>query len=115
MTYEDHVFDACEDLGGHHFGGKFVSRRAIKTWMKVNRDVDCTNGVSKSALKRTLSKEGLWEKKGDSYRITKDFREKKKASKLAVAKREKAVVVSNKPVRFSFSSKVCLLSNNMCL
>ena len=96
MTYEDYVFDACDDIGGHHFGGKFVSRAAIKTWIKVNRDIDCAAGVSKGALKRTLSKEGLWEKKGDSYRITKDFREKKKAKKLAAEKRELAAAATPK-------------------
>jgi len=87
MTYEELIAEACEAIGGSSFGGKFVSRQQIKKWLAENKDIDCDLGVSKKALKRALLN---FDRKGDSYRLSKEMRAKKAAAAKAAAQKEKA-------------------------
>jgi len=87
MTYEAFISEACESVGGTSFGGRFVSRAGIKKWLLEQKNIDCEKGVCKNALKRALVN---FEKKGDSYRISKEMREKKSAAAKAEKKKEKA-------------------------
>ena len=75
MTYTDMVKAACVAIGGKSFGGKFSSRNQIKAHLKANFGYTDA-GPAKVALKGALKK---FEKKGDSYRISKDMRAADKA------------------------------------
>jgi len=67
MTYEQMVFKACDAL----CGGKFISRAQIKGFLTSNFGyVD--SPMAKNSLKKALSK---FEKKGDSFRISKAMKE----------------------------------------
>ena len=78
MSYEDMVMQACDA-----FKGKFISRAQIKTYLTQHYGWIQT-GLTKNALKKTLMK---FERKGDSFRVSKEMREKKSgAAKKAVLK-----------------------------
>ena len=70
-TYEQQVWNACEALGP-----KFCSRPQIKTFLKENFGFN-DSAMAKFHLKKALAK---FERKGDSYRITKEMRSKTGAS-----------------------------------
>jgi hypothetical protein len=80
-TYEQQVWKACEALGP-----KFLSRQQIKTFLKENFSYN-DSAMAKLHLKKALAK---FERKGDSYRITKEMRTKAGASAKTAAAKAKA-------------------------
>ena len=67
MTYEDMITQACASMGG-----KFMSRAMIKTYLTKNFGyVD--SAMAKNHLKKALAK---FERKGDSFRVSKAMKQK---------------------------------------
>ena len=92
MTYEQMVEKACETLGG-----KFMSRAQIKTYLTKNFGY-VNSAIAKNALKKALAK---FEKKGDSFRVSKAMKEKKagankKAAQKAAAEAKKTAAEAKK-------------------
>ena len=86
MTYEQMVQKACESVGG-----KFLSRAQIKSFLTANFGyVD--SAMAKNALKRALTK---FERKGDSFRVSKEAA-KAKAAAAKVLKAEKKAAMAAK-------------------
>ena len=101
MTYVDMVKSACVAIGGKSFGGKFSSRGAIKAHLKSNFGYT-DSGMAKLALKSALKK---FEKKGDSFRVSKAMRDadkekaKPKKKKAKKAKKAKKTKKAKKPAK----------------
>ena len=75
------VFDLIESCCEEN-AGKFVSRAAIKKWLATKGEA-----VQSFTFKKEL---GKFEKKGDSYRISKEMKTKKAQAKSAAAAKVKA-------------------------
>jgi len=89
MKYDEMISQACASMGG-----KFMSRSMIKTYLTKNFGyVD--SAMSKNFLKKAL---GKFERKGDSFRVSKAMKDKAagagkmKAQKDKAAARKKTVV-----------------------
>ena len=81
LSYQDMISKACEELGP-----KFVSRVQIKKYLTQNFGVPDTP-MAKLHIKKALNS---FERKGDSYRISKAAGLQKKASAKAKAQKAKA-------------------------
>ena len=86
MTFEQMVTKACETVGN-----KFMSRSAIKGFLKENFGYS-DSAMAKNALKKALAK---FEKKGDSFRVSKAQKSsgvdaaKKAAAKAKLAEKKR--------------------------
>lgn len=82
MTYEQMVEKACEALGG-----KFASRTQIKTYLTKNFGY-ANSATAKNALKKALTK---FEKKGDSFRVSKAMKGRKASAMKKATQKVKLV------------------------
>ena len=81
MTYEQMVAKACESAGG-----KFMSRAQIKSFLTANFGY-VNSAMAKNALKKALTK---FERKGDSFRVSKEAAKVKAAAQKAKIAEKKA-------------------------
>ena len=101
-TYEEMVTKACASAGN-----KFMSRVSIKAFLKEHHGYT-DSAMAKNALKKALLK---FERKGDSYRISKAMKEagqtalKKAAAKAKAAEKKAALAEKAKAQKAALQAK----------
>ena len=101
-TYEEMVGKACATVGN-----KYMSRASIKAFLKEHHGYT-DSAMAKNALKKALVK---FERKGDSYRVSKDMKLSGKAAlKLAAAKvkaaqKKRAIAEKTKAKKLALQAK----------
>ncbi|NRA43274.1 MAG: hypothetical protein HRU21_13375 [Pseudomonadales bacterium] len=102
ISYEDMVRKACESVSG-----KFISRAQIKSFLTATFGW-VESPLTKNTLKKTLAK---FERKGDSFRVSKDMKAKAAAAgktvlkKQKLAEKKKAVAEKKKALKEKMAAK----------
>ena len=110
MTFEQMVTKACETVGN-----KFMSRSAIKGFLKENFGYS-DSAMAKNALKKALAK---FEKKGDSFRVSKVQKSagadaaKKAAAKAKIAEKKRIMAEKAKAKKLAAQVKKAALKEKL--